>query len=375
MSSYSLRLALRRSRHLSPRVFTRSLSQAPDLSAIIREMPKRQPTMQVSMLPYEQSLWLQNTLAGFIPDSLRDRLEDYPLERGLPPAHHLIYFNPVRPADELLSDGTDPTQSPGEPFVRRMWAGGYVRFANPLYDEKSLMYQHYGACREKIRDVTVKGKKGEEKVFVGIERRFISGEGVDDLEILERELSQKDENEMGAASVVERRNIVFMRERSPEEAKKAVEEQMTKMLKPQHKPEFEHTFIPTQSLLFRFSALTFNAHRIHLDREYCRTVEGHRDLLVHGPLSLTMLLTILQDEIPETSTYIDRIDYRNLAPLYCNEPVRLCGRRAPIDPKSRDVWKYDLWVETPAGGIAVKATATVKSCYSDDRSGKSDFLF
>jgi hydroxyacyl-ACP dehydratase HTD2-like protein with hotdog domain len=121
----------------------------------------------------------------------------------------------------------------------------------------------------------------------------------------------------------------------------------------QHPPTFTHTLVPDPTLLFRYSALTFNAHAIHLDPAYCRDVEGHRNLLVHGPLSFTLLALLLRDRVKGTQTpVIESIEYRNLAPLYCGEPLKLCGRE-------KGAGAYELWVETPEGGIAVKATAKV----------------
>lgn len=115
-----------------------------------------------------------------------------------------------------------------------------------------------------------------------------------------------------------------------------------------------HTLTPTASLLFRYSALTFNAHAIHLDPHYCRTVEGHRNLVVHGPLSFTLLVTMLTQHLKSASPgrRLESIEYRNLAPLYCNEPLKLCGRE--IDGKQGE---FELWAETPDGGVAVRGIA------------------
>lgn len=109
-------------------------------------------------------------------------------------------------------------------------------------------------------------------------------------------------------------------------------------------------------MLFRFSALTFNAHLIHLDPEYARNVEGHRNLLVHGPLSLTLMLQVMKnhldvhtkgEQVPES------IEYRNLAPLYCDEEMRICG----MEKKTLENGSiYDVWIEGPTGGVAVKGT-------------------
>lgn len=119
---------------------------------------------------------------------------------------------------------------------------------------------------------------------------------------------------------------------------------------------------PSQSLLFRFSALTFNAHLIHLDREYARDVEGYRNLLVHGPLSLVLLLHAVSANVKARSKgqeVIQDIQYRNIAPLHCDEEMRICGR---LKHSTKNGSLYDIWIEGPSGGVAVKGTVhtTVK---------------
>ena len=116
------------------------------------------------------------------------------------------------------------------------------------------------------------------------------------------------------------------------------------------------TVTPTPSLLFRYSALTFNAHAIHLDPQYCREVEGHRERLVHGPLSFSLLLMNLNAHLAESGAKINgsperlvSVEYRNLAPLVVSEPITLCARKA-------DEGKWESWAQTPEGGIAVKGT-------------------
>lgn len=113
---------------------------------------------------------------------------------------------------------------------------------------------------------------------------------------------------------------------------------------------------PSRSLLFRYSALTENAHLLHLDPTYARNIEGHRNLLVHGPLTLTLMLQVLNRHVREDkgSPAVVSIEYRNLAPLYCDEAMRVCVKRR----KSTDtatIW--DVWIEGPTGGMAVKAVA------------------
>jgi 3-methylfumaryl-CoA hydratase len=101
--------------------------------------------------------------------------------------------------------------------------------------------------------------------------------------------------------------------------------------------------------LFRFSAITFNPHRIHYDREYATKVEGYPGLVVHGPYSQHCLIDFVRDSNP--GRRITRFDMRARAPLFDTEPFVLTGRPAP-DGKSCEVW-----ATTAAGTIAMQATA------------------
>ncbi|KAJ9642878.1 hypothetical protein H2199_004399 [Coniosporium tulheliwenetii] len=319
---------------------------------LYEELPQRRIPLIYDDLAPLNAHRLNVSLRSFLPAG-------WPRKRPSP-AYHLVYFNPTIPSEELLPDGTDPLQSPGPPFVRRMWAGGYLRFnLNPGVNGLKLDGKRY-VCMEGIRNVQIKGKEGDEKVFVGIERRMAPVNQSDNEDSI-REKLWREEEDFGEAVLIERRNIVFMRERTPEQLKAAAASRASeKMLKPQHPPDFTHALNPSPSLLFRYSALTFNAHSIHLDPHYCRTVEGHRNLLVHGPLSFTLLTTMLQQHLRTLQTQnredganglrIHSIDYRNLAPLYAEEPLKLCGRK--MEPG-----KYEIWAETPEGGIAVRGIA------------------
>lgn len=114
---------------------------------------------------------------------------------------------------------------------------------------------------------------------------------------------------------------------------------------------FRHSILPTKSLLFRFSALTFNAHSIHLDKNYTQNQEGYKNLLVHGPLTLTLLLSVLQHNLSRLNLRLDEFDYRNLAPLFVEEELTVCGK-----PKN-DGSVWDVWIEGPDGSLAVRGTA------------------
>jgi hydroxyacyl-ACP dehydratase HTD2-like protein with hotdog domain len=124
-------------------------------------------------------------------------------------------------------------------------------------------------------------------------------------------------------------------------------------------PDIRVPIIPTKTLLARFSALSFNAHGIHLDPQYCREKEGYKNLLVHGPLSLILMLSVLRSQVGENIVY--KLDYRNLAPLYVDEVMNVCVQRNQeyLDSRNPNQKKYDVWIEGSGGGFAVKGTAVV----------------
>lgn len=133
----------------------------------------------------------------------------------MPPGHHLVYFPTPVPSNELLVDGTDTLHYPGPPFNRRMWAGGSIRFCGP---GGPLLNGQRAACVEGIRSVTTKGPEGsqEEKILVDVERR-ISNVGEEEPECnIRRRVWAEDETQIGDAVILERRHLVFMRDRNEE---------------------------------------------------------------------------------------------------------------------------------------------------------------
>lgn len=276
-------------------------------------------------------------------------------------AYHLIHFPLQLRASLLVADGTDPYNLPGAPFERRLWAGGHVSFHKPLPARGQE-----AVCRENISGVSVHGKPGQEKIFVDVLRRYGEGAMFAD----------------GDEAVTESRTLVFMKGRTPEEAKAEAakggrvvkgEAQSPRSIIPgigktnvvadqnvivtvPYKPTYKHTLTPTPTLLFNYSALTYNAHQIHLNPQYCREIEGHRDLLVHGPLSLTLMLAVLRSQL-KAQERIHSIDYRNIAPLYVGEPLSICVR--PAKDAATEEQKWDVWIENNEGGLSVKGTVVV----------------
>ncbi|KAL8675889.1 MAG: hypothetical protein Q9186_007523 [Xanthomendoza sp. 1 TL-2023] len=256
----------------------------------------------------------------------------------MPQSYHLAYFHPPTPLSSLFPDGTDPLHSPGLPFIRRLWAGGDITFNNDLHYKESA----YLRCKESIKDVEIKGNEGEEKIFVTIERR---------INYLAKHI-------YGTARetpdpIIENRKLVFMRD-LPHQAHRPPRPAARNISKHLHPPLATHKLTPSPTLLFRFSALTFNAHKIHLSKTYCQQVEHHRNLLVHGPLTLILMLQFLTDYLTRAEgnnkdRIITSVTYRNIAPLYAEEEMTLCVRQ-----KGEHLW--ETWIQGPEGGLAVRAS-------------------
>jgi 3-methylfumaryl-CoA hydratase len=109
--------------------------------------------------------------------------------------------------------------------------------------------------------------------------------------------------------------------------------------------------VPDDVLLFRYSALTFNGHRIHYDRRYVTEVEGYPGLIVHGPLIATLLLDLLRNNVP--GARLSHFEFRAVRPVFDIAPFKLHGTPAPDGKTVR------LWTEDHAGWLTMQATATL----------------
>lgn len=154
---------------------------------------------------------LTRTLADFFPQGWdRDFASAANPIMGLPAriGEHLIFCNPLLGESKLLPDGTDKLHSPGDPYVRRMWAGGLLNVHHGLYFnlDHGWYAKHPLSCLERIKDVRLRGQGDNEKIFVTIAREFARYlPHVTDLEHKRNIL------------LTEERNLVFMRERSGQE--------------------------------------------------------------------------------------------------------------------------------------------------------------
>jgi 3-methylfumaryl-CoA hydratase len=122
---------------------------------------------------------------------------------------------------------------------------------------------------------------------------------------------------------------------------------------PQQAPTDEHfrrTVTPDPVLLFRYSALTFNGHRIHYDRRYVTEVEGYPGLIVHGPLIGTLLLDLVRRECP--GAVVKAFDFKAVSPLFDTHPFTICGRRDADGTIA-------LWAQNDLGHLATRARAVI----------------
>lgn len=256
-----------------------------------------------SWISSEKTLTISDTLR---PEHLSDLYVTLPTRDGSrtpynPPkpgeplgyGHHLVFFHPSNPETALRWDGTDADFCPPEPFTRRMWAGG--RFDWKLHGEEGLLVGDRVKAVSRVKEVQKKGFKegGTPMVFVK--------------QVIEytKEGSEK-------VAIEEERSHVYLAAPANRRGVKQVE-----VLK-DASPSFDLEYLPSATTLFRFSALTFNGHFIHLDKEYAHS-EGYPERLVHGPLTALMLLETATTHLPEMR--VTSFEYKAYNPLLVNRPI------------------------------------------------------
>jgi 3-methylfumaryl-CoA hydratase len=202
---------------------------------------------------------------------------------------------------------------PPVPYPRRMFAGSRITVHHPL---------RIGAPAVRtgtIADVVLKSGRSGRLAFVTVRYRIEQG---------------------GVLALEEEQDIVYREPGAPVAAPVLAE------LPPPPPGSWSRVVRPDTRTLFRFSALTFNAHRIHYDRDYARTVEGYPGLVVHGPLTAMLLLDLVRRQ---TDRPVVAFSFRGLAPLFDGGPVRLVG--------TPDEDRVALEARGPDGGVAVQAEA------------------
>ncbi|KAM7207404.1 hypothetical protein V8F20_002284 [Naviculisporaceae sp. PSN 640] len=287
---------------------------------------------------------------------------------NVPPGHHLVYCPPFVRPDDLMSDGAEEKYCPGAPFVRRLWVGGSLKFTPEWYSATLDHRPFY--CLEKVSQPMLRpgSLPGKEGVSVEIKRTYL-------LESLQLEQLYKCGKSPKPPPIEETRELVFLRQpsnASPED-RKTPKKSTTTITKSQT-PDFSFELIPDNTLLFHFSALSYNAHAIHLNPEYARNVEGHEGLLVHGPLTLVLMLYALRAHPAVKETWMTKsIDYRNIRPLYVGKKLKVCVKMThelSVDPEIYGTTRavvstrlpvyqrnWRVWIENEEGQVAVKAKA------------------
>ncbi len=208
----------------------------------------------------------------------------------LPPLWLWLYFLPVSRASETGPDGHPKRGGFLPPVIlpRRMWAGSRIRFGGPVHIGDDL------SKRSTVASVKVKSGRSGEMVFVTVRHEWSH----DGQQVMEEE-----------------QDIVYM----------AIPD---KFSPPEPVPVPECPWMDPVKIdpvmLFRFSAVTFNGHRIHYDRTYAMEVEHYPGLVVHGPLQAVLLMEAARRWQPGRRP--DNFRFRALRPLFDFDAVSVCGR-------------------------------------------------
>jgi 3-methylfumaryl-CoA hydratase len=230
---------------------------------------------------------------------------------------HWCLAQPVFPMSMLSQDG-HPTRGgflPPVPLPRRMWAGGELEFIDPLRvgDEAKRA--------SRIADVTMKTGSTGILCFVSVEHVVTTSRGT---------------------AIRERQDIVYR------EASSAPQAAPAKAPPPSPAAKHRESHMADPVLLFRYSALTFNGHRIHYDRDYVTKVEGYPGLIFHGPLQASFIVEMAAKHRGGTAP--KKIGYRGLQPLFE-------GSEFSINANPTDAG-MEIWTANSAGQPTMKGTAT-----------------
>lgn len=239
----------------------------------------------------------------------------------LPPLWHWIYFLSHHRQSELGPDGHARRGGflPPVPLPRRMWAGGRLHWT----PDNPLRLGQEARRISRIESVTHKSGRSGALVFVVVRHEFHNARGL---------------------ALTEEHDIVYRPAPRPGEA-------ATPPVVAATGAAWQREIVPDDVLLFRYSALTFNGHRIHYDRRYVTQTEGYPGLVVHGPLIATLLADLVRRHVPDARFMA--FDFRAVRPTFDLNPFRLNGQ--PSD----DGKTVQLWSQDHEGWLTMQATATL----------------
>jgi 3-methylfumaryl-CoA hydratase len=247
-----------------------------------------------------------------------DRSESFAVGDALPNGWHWCYHLEAAKRGALGYDGHAAKGEflPPIDLPRRMWAGSRFEFDAPLrFGERITRKSNITHVEEKV------GKSGK-LAFVTVAHQFLG-----------------ENNEL---RFTEEHDIVYRDADANRDPDKPI-------LTPLAPTDAEKTLTvtPDPVLLFRYSALTFNSHRIHYDLAFCREQEGYRHLIVHGPLIATLLMNCAIDNADGRA--MKSFMFKAKSPLFCDAPFSLHLRKNGND--------ITLWATNENGGLAMEATA------------------
>lgn len=250
-----------------------------------------------------------------------DREDPFPRDGNpVPPLFHWTLFPPLARQSELGPDGHARRGGflPPVPLPRRMWAGSRVRFHAPLRVGERVEQLSV------IERVEEKSGRTGPLVFVTV-RHTVTG--------------------AGGGAIEEEQDLVYREAPSPGAPTAPVAD-------PAPRGPWRREVVPDDVLLFRYSALTFNGHRIHYDRRYVTGVEGYEGLVVHGPLLATMLLDGLRRQLPQA--VVERFQFKALRPTLDLAPFGVDGGPGDGDRHFR------LWSTDHRGQPGMEAEAWIR---------------
>ncbi|MDD5335830.1 MAG: MaoC family dehydratase N-terminal domain-containing protein [Rhodoferax sp.] len=255
----------------------------------------------------------------------------------LPPLWHWLYFLPRPRQSEIGPDGHAKRGGflPPVPLPRRMWAGGRLKWL----PENPLRLGDAVRRISRIESVTHKAGRSGDLLFVLVKHEVHNAKGLaltEEHDIVYR-AAQAPTLGTGVSSLPPEGALAARGGPSPlGQAGDPVP--MPMPIAAEQSAAWQREIVPDDVLLFRYSALTFNGHRIHYDRKYVTEVEGYPGLIVHGPLIATLLVDLLRRHAPQA--FVKSFDFKALRPTFDLHPFRLMGQ-ASSDGKSVRLWAQD----------------------------------
>ena len=243
------------------------------------------------------------------------------VDDGMPlfPLWHWLYFLPQHRQSDIGPDGHAKRGGflPPVPLPRRMWAGSQFEFRSPVRVGDAV------ERKSTIADVSSKEGRTGKLVFVKVQHELRCNGAAD-------------------PAVVEFHDIVYRGAKQPGDVEPP----------PTAAPQgpWQREIVPDDVLLFRYSALTFNGHRIHYDRQYVTQVEGYPGLIVHGPLIATLLMDLVRRHAPEAEMAAFR--FKAVRPTFDPHPFKVHGERVGNEVR--------LWAQDHEGWLTMDAEATLR---------------